>query len=646
MSQLFVLPQQVRVNSAGTPYANSEAYFYRTTTLTAQTVYTTPALSVAHSQPVQADSAGQFPAIWLDPNAAYDYRVIVKTQGGTTLDDYTIARGIPSLTSALIGSTLDSLKRTAAEISASVTPTNYAYPPYVDSRRYGVTGDGSTNDATALQSQITAASAGLGYYACRRIGLVPPDSGAVAFRCNSGLTLNPLRAIFDGNGNTLEFSTIATAFAGLTLDTAGQTDISASAVQMTARGVRNLIIAMPSYTINASGTGLLITDSVGDGGGNYMSALHVIDSVSIYGGAYLLKFGNGGFGLRFNNLTLLHGVGHLGDIGIFAPSSWATTDGGESVNFDNIFMANLRLGVWLSGGSMRFHGGNIDGCKTIGKQDSTGTIGFYDGYSEFTDGDDVEYKFDASDANSRIEVIGWEFNVRQDVAIRDATAFGNNAGSVKFINNKFTGNGTQWYSANGGFLFTGSGSIFASGNTYTSVGWHPLVSKKLQWLAYPDIDSANALAAFTLSNVGGGDDPVRATSISDGATTKDAIHFSVNNGSVSNDESAALFAHAVTPGKAVSAVGQIYAPALTSSNVRFEAIISFKDVDGNVVQGPTTEVIATTNIATWTTFGLTDTTPAGAETVEINFRSRATGAVSGDKEVYVSPLGIGFSAGS
>jgi hypothetical protein len=48
-----------------------------------------------------------------------------------------------------------SLKQTAAEIAAGVTPTNYAYMPG-DVRRYGVKGDGSTDDTTALQNCYNA----------------------------------------------------------------------------------------------------------------------------------------------------------------------------------------------------------------------------------------------------------------------------------------------------------------------------------------------------------------------------------------------------------------------------------------------------------------------------------------------------------
>lgn len=58
----------------------------------------------------------------------------------------------------------DPYKRTAAEIAASVTPTNYAYPPG-DLRRYGCDVTGATDNSTQIENAILAAVAagGVGY---------------------------------------------------------------------------------------------------------------------------------------------------------------------------------------------------------------------------------------------------------------------------------------------------------------------------------------------------------------------------------------------------------------------------------------------------------------------------------------------------
>jgi len=70
----FNLPIPVPIE-AGSVEAGAQLYFYETGTTTDMDVYTTPALSVAHSQPVVADSNGEFAPIYLDPDASVDYRV-------------------------------------------------------------------------------------------------------------------------------------------------------------------------------------------------------------------------------------------------------------------------------------------------------------------------------------------------------------------------------------------------------------------------------------------------------------------------------------------------------------------------------------------------------------------------------------------
>src|SRR6185437_3565136 len=47
--------------------------------------------------------------------------------------------------------------RTAAEISASVTPTNYSYPPGI-APRYGVVGDGVADDTAAMQRLLSCSN--------------------------------------------------------------------------------------------------------------------------------------------------------------------------------------------------------------------------------------------------------------------------------------------------------------------------------------------------------------------------------------------------------------------------------------------------------------------------------------------------------
>lgn len=133
--QLFQLPKQLNVSSNLTLLAGAKAYFYETTTTTPQDTFTTAALDVAHTYPVEADAAGVFPAIYLNP--ALQYKLTLKTSAGVEL--YTEDPINDQLLSqAIIGALL--YPRTAAEIAAAITPTDYAYSPkpLIDVRRYGL----------------------------------------------------------------------------------------------------------------------------------------------------------------------------------------------------------------------------------------------------------------------------------------------------------------------------------------------------------------------------------------------------------------------------------------------------------------------------------------------------------------------------
>ena len=85
MARLFFLPQQVRLDAAGTPYAGAKANFYLTGTTTRTDTYQDNALGTPHANPVVADSAGQFPPIYLDPSVTY--RCIVTDTDDNLLDD-------------------------------------------------------------------------------------------------------------------------------------------------------------------------------------------------------------------------------------------------------------------------------------------------------------------------------------------------------------------------------------------------------------------------------------------------------------------------------------------------------------------------------------------------------------------------------
>jgi hypothetical protein len=128
--QLFRLPKQV-LHASSLLQPGWKVSFFLTTTSTPTPVYTTSALSVAHTQPVVADAAGVLAPIYLDP--AITYKATVTDTTDTLV--YTVDPVNDVIMSqASIGALL--YPRTAVEITDGVTPSDYAYP-YGDPRRRG-----------------------------------------------------------------------------------------------------------------------------------------------------------------------------------------------------------------------------------------------------------------------------------------------------------------------------------------------------------------------------------------------------------------------------------------------------------------------------------------------------------------------------
>lgn len=165
MSNVFVLPKQVPLTSAGRVYPGAKAYFYRTGTNTPKAVYSDADLMTPITQPVTADLGGTFQVVYLDTSDGL-YRVTLNTTGdaliytvdgvGGTLTQAEFNTFLSASTPAILGAVLYPIS--AAESSAAVTPTNYRYnPEFFDPRRYGAVGDGVTDDTTAVQTAFTVA---------------------------------------------------------------------------------------------------------------------------------------------------------------------------------------------------------------------------------------------------------------------------------------------------------------------------------------------------------------------------------------------------------------------------------------------------------------------------------------------------------
>ncbi len=172
-AELHVTPSRA-TDADGLNLSGAKWFFYQTGTTTPQSVYTTPALSVAHANPVVADSAGKFAPIYF--NASLTYRGVLKTADeATTIYDIdpinteVLASLAASGGSALVGfihSGSGAVARTAQDKMRD----------FVSVSDFGAVGDGVTDDTVAINAAISASN---NVYAPPGVYLVDPDIGIV-----------------------------------------------------------------------------------------------------------------------------------------------------------------------------------------------------------------------------------------------------------------------------------------------------------------------------------------------------------------------------------------------------------------------------------------------------------------------------------
>ncbi len=221
-------PRQEIHNSSGTPYNGAKAYFYTTGTDDLKDVYTNEGLSIAHANPVVADSAGHWASIYLNTDAAY--KVVVKDSDDNTIYTDDPVRPVP------LYSTFAALQ-------------THGYRAANSPVRYGALGDGVADESSYVQSAITNAT-----------GTV--DLLGLTYKCDSQLTVPSNRRIING---VLDFSGCSATdgfikIAGSLGSTQGMSAVSAYSSSITSTltpsGVStNSLIRLQSSDALGSGTG-------------------------------------------------------------------------------------------------------------------------------------------------------------------------------------------------------------------------------------------------------------------------------------------------------------------------------------------------------------------------------------------------------
>ena len=149
MAELFTTPARA-TDANGENLSGAKWFFYQTGTLTPQSVFTTAALSTAHLNPVVADAAGKFPAIFFDTTK--QYRGILRTADEATViyDLDPINAGVLAQLGANDGSTLVGFQQ--AGTGAVARTAQAKMRDIVSVKDFGAVGDGVTDDLAAMQA--------------------------------------------------------------------------------------------------------------------------------------------------------------------------------------------------------------------------------------------------------------------------------------------------------------------------------------------------------------------------------------------------------------------------------------------------------------------------------------------------------------
>ena len=146
---------------SGVPLTGGLIYTYAAGTTTPQATYTSSSGATAHSNPIVLNSAGRVASggeIWLTDAVAYKF--VLQTSAAVTIATYDNltgnSSGIYAAFAASSGSSLVGYIQTGA--GAVATTVQARLRQVVSVKDFGATGDGTTNDAVAIQAAFTASN--------------------------------------------------------------------------------------------------------------------------------------------------------------------------------------------------------------------------------------------------------------------------------------------------------------------------------------------------------------------------------------------------------------------------------------------------------------------------------------------------------
>jgi hypothetical protein len=159
MAQPFVW-QQAITDASGVPINGAQVFFYEAGTFALKAVFTTPALDVAHPNPLSCPN-GKVPAVFLGAGA---YRIRATDAAGADLPQYardnvTASEALALLADATQGDALLAVRSGLSGAAATTQHVVNEYRKVIATVDFGVPSNGATSATTAIQAMFAACAA-------------------------------------------------------------------------------------------------------------------------------------------------------------------------------------------------------------------------------------------------------------------------------------------------------------------------------------------------------------------------------------------------------------------------------------------------------------------------------------------------------
>ena len=452
---------------------------------------------------------------------------------------------------------------------------------------FGATGDGTTDDSTAINAALTYAATFTGG-ACVYF---PPTSAK--YKCNSGLSINTNNVMVNFGGCSLDFTGLTTGNAITIVRT--QTDANIANAQDFAHTISNGVLYGPSGA-NTSTIAVYFNDATSP---NTLSGT-CFDSMSFINFGQDVYFGSGAFCNEFRhcNFTI-----YTGTPTTYSITSPAGTNNGERISFTGCMWNNrdLVLNHTNVNGSMQFINCSFDYSATRIMTVTGGVV--FIANSHIEQNSDSNYWFSCTGTNSIINVSDTDLIIQStktayEPFYSDSTC---TTGGISLENIRVLGSATTFG------LIGGTGKTVVRNMMSPIVFGLPLVSSYLNSLAYGGFESANYTAEWTLS----------AGATRSSAQAKSGT-YSLSFPATSSQTPIAYATIPCIAGQSFTASLYYLLPAITGTGGTFSISYVYQDKGGNSLS--TGGFSYTANVASWTKLNIAPQvlTPTGTVSVKLN----------------------------